>query len=310
MAREKRELVTLRFTGARFEDNGLDLDVLPELIAYKRLLIETAKEVWRRRNPERQRLPRGFDTSITIKFFTLKPGSTEVPLVREVDVPVAPQLPLVDGMDEIDEAAALLGEAIDSADRGQAAPVGLPSSVVPFFSSFGETLRDGETIFVKPARRAMTARYDPQVRRRVLDWIEPIYEDRVDLIGEVRGTDLDGLNFSIRLADGRKVRGPFTEDQERTVLDAIGAHESRHLHVRGIGEFLQTDGSLKRLVSVESITLVDTNGHAADFEEPDSLLKMVADISAAVPDEAWKAVPTDLSRNLDRYLYGRKRDDE
>jgi hypothetical protein len=44
---EKRryELVKQKFRGPRFEDHGLDVDVLPELIAYKKLLIETAKEI-------------------------------------------------------------------------------------------------------------------------------------------------------------------------------------------------------------------------------------------------------------------------
>src|SRR5471030_3204983 len=119
MPGEKRELATLRFTGARFDDHGLDLDVLPELVAYKKLLVETAKEVWRRRNPGRQRLPPRFEAGVSIKFFGLNAGSTAVPLMRDVDPPVAPPLPFEIVVDEIDEAAALLGEAIDCADRDQ-----------------------------------------------------------------------------------------------------------------------------------------------------------------------------------------------
>ena len=41
---ETRELTTLRFDGPRFEDHGLEIDVLPELIAYKKILLETTKE--------------------------------------------------------------------------------------------------------------------------------------------------------------------------------------------------------------------------------------------------------------------------
>lgn len=35
-----------------------------------------------------------------------------------------------------------------------------------------------------------------------------------------------------------------------------------------------------------------------------SLLNKIAEISAAVPDDAWAAVPSDLAHNLDHYLYG------
>jgi hypothetical protein len=50
MATEQRELATLQFSGPLFGDHGLDLDVLPDLLGYKRLAVATAKELWRARN--------------------------------------------------------------------------------------------------------------------------------------------------------------------------------------------------------------------------------------------------------------------
>ena len=212
MPREKRELATLRFTGSRFEDHGLELDVLPELTAYKKLLVETAKEIWRRRNPNRARLPRNFESRISIKFFRLMPGSTAVPLIREADVAATPSLPFDDIADEIDEAATVLGEAIDAADLGQPAPPELPSAVVPLFDGFGQSLREDEGILLSSARRPIPARYDGRVRDLILAWVEPVYEDQVDLIGEVRGTDLDGSTFAIRLDDDGRCAGRFNRN--------------------------------------------------------------------------------------------------
>ena len=77
------------------------------------------------------------------------------------------------------------------------------------------------------------------------------------------------------------------------------------MRVRGTGEFIQSDGSLKRFLIVEAITLVEPNGRGVDGDEPASLLAMVAEISARVPGAEWQTVPTDLARNLDHYLYGR-----
>ena len=35
-----------------------------------------------------------------------------------------------------------------------------------------------------------------------------------------------------------------------------------------------------------------------------SFLDMIDEIRAQVPDEEWKNLPTDLSKNIDHYLYG------
>jgi hypothetical protein len=94
MSKGNQELTTLSFVGPRFEDHGLELDVLSELIAYKRLLLETAKELWRRKHPDRERLPRGYEEQWEVKFYGLQEGSTAVPLMRTVDQPEG--LPLRD----------------------------------------------------------------------------------------------------------------------------------------------------------------------------------------------------------------------
>ena len=79
-------ITTQKFLGERFKDNGLDLDTLPELIAYKSILVETAKELWRARNPERRRLKKNFEDGLKLKFYRIDPGSTAVPIEREYEV--------------------------------------------------------------------------------------------------------------------------------------------------------------------------------------------------------------------------------
>jgi len=60
MSKKIYELVTHIFKGGRFDDHGLDVDVLPELIAYKNILVETAKEIWRRKNPGPSKIAKEF----------------------------------------------------------------------------------------------------------------------------------------------------------------------------------------------------------------------------------------------------------
>jgi hypothetical protein len=42
----------------------------------------------------------------------------------------------------------------------------------------------------------------------------------------------------------------------------------------------------------------------------DSFLSWIDEIRAQVPDEEWKKLPTDLSKNIDHYLYGCPKDEE
>ena len=129
--------------------------------------------------------------------------------------------------------------------------------------------------------------------------------DRIDLTGEVRGTDLDGLKFVLRLLDGRSITGRFEPGQESVVLQALGEHAHRHLHVIGEGEFSPEDGRLVEIVRLDRVALVEPN--AQPLATP-PIWERLAAIGAAVPAEAWDGVPSDLATNVDRYLYGNGKD--
>jgi hypothetical protein len=302
MDRGRRQVAVLRFGGPRFVDHGLDVDVLPELVAYKRLLQETAKEVWRRRNPKRQRLPWHFETVIALKFFELQPGSTGVPLYR-AELSVDNEEPLLPLEDEVGEAAVLLDDVMTAAVERQPIPKFFPRGIIPLFDQFGQTLRPDEFILIAPAIRPRAVRYDRNVRATLLGWAVERYTDVIDLVGEVRSTDLDGQRFSLRLSDDRKIPGRFRPDQEALILEALNDHASRRLRIVGSGEFSHENGALQQIASVDRIEVLPATGPTA-AEVP--IWERISRLGAAVPDEVWNAVPNDLSQNLHKYLYGRK----
>jgi hypothetical protein len=294
-----QELTTLRFAGARFEDGGLEIDVLPELVAYKKLLVETAKELWRQRNPERERLPKGFETAISIKFFELQPGSTVVPLRRQVADGLLPDIIV----DELDDAADLIEAGIDAVSRDQRLPDGFPKRVIPLFGELGATLAADEAICAKARRRSAEARYTHRVRERLVNWLEPTYEDLVNVVGEIRAADLDGRNFVLRLDDGRKVPGKFEVHQEALITDALRDHATRRLRIKGLGEFVRDGGGLKRIVRVDEVKALAVGEPEYD-PTAKPIWQIALELGATVPDEEWAKVPPDLSVNLDHYLYG------
>jgi hypothetical protein len=300
MESSRKQIAILRFEGPRFKDHGLDVDVLPELVAYKRLLQETAKEIWRRHHPGRQRLPKNFDAGISLKFFELQPGSTGVPLFREI---AGGQVPLPLFEHELDQAALVLEDAIAAAAATfKVAPSDLPQSVIPLFEQLGHTLRPDECIQISHGSGSAPVRYDQKVKYFIRLWLAHAYSDDLDLIGEVRGTDLDGQKFLLRLQDGRKIPGRFQSEQEPLILEALSDHLSRRLRIMGKGHFLQ-DGTLEQVIDVNRVELLPLEPEEIK-EQP--IWERIADLSEAMPPETWQSLPRDLAQNIDKYLYGRK----
>jgi hypothetical protein len=299
MAKTHYELVIHKFTGGRFDDSGLDVDVLPDLVAYKTILVETAKELWRRKHPERQRLPNNFEDSLSLKFYKIQPGSAGVPLMREVEDTgeLFPRLP-----DELDEAVEIVLDSIDAVSADRALPDALPKNIIPLFENYGKTLRLDEHIELKLAKRQAFTRYSSRERERLLQVVQGDYEDIVDLKGEIRAADLDGNNFTLKLADGTKVPGKFSPQQETVITDALREHANRWLHLKGSGEFL-AGGALKRIVSVNDLE-VQIAGDKPFDPSVRPIWEVIEEIGASVPANEWDKVPTDGAINLDHYLYG------
>jgi hypothetical protein len=125
----------------------------------------------------------------------------------------------------------------------------------------------------------------------------------IELTGEVRGTDLDSLRFSLRLADGRTISGNYEPEHERAVLEALGDHSNRRLRIIGVGQFAAGNGNVERILNVRQIELIGSDPQLPDHNP---IWERIAQSGAAVPTEAWTGVPLDLSANVDKYLYGAK----
>lgn len=292
-------LASLRFDGERFADNALDVDCVGELTAYKRLVMECAKELWRRAHPDSERLPKGFESGLTLRFSEVAPGSAVVPLRRVVTQMQAP----LDFGDEFDQAAGLIDDAIVAADGDELLPSALPRNVIPLFREFGRSLSESETLFVQSRHRAAAAPYTAKARQRLADWTEATYEDVVDATGEVNMANVRGGAFELTLLPGQpSVKGKFTEAQEAEVLNALQSHATTRLRVLGVGEFSQSDRQLRKLLRVDSVAAATTS-EPEFVEGTKPIWEILAELGASVSDEAWDKVPTDLAKRLDHYLY-------
>lgn len=296
------EMSTLRFDGERFNGHALDVECTQELIAYRNLVLECAKSLWRVKYPNRSNLPKGFEKGFRLQFNRLEDGSALVPLQRVRTADVQADLDLTD---EFDEAVGLIDQAIRAANDEDLLPVGLPSNVIPLFRDFGKTLRDDEVLFTRGRGSESEAPYTAKARQRLAEWIEPSYEDIVSVSGEVRMANVGLGRFALQVdcAGGQAViEGKFSPEDESKVLEALRQHRSARLQVKGLGEFGTSDRLLKRFSRIDQVDFVQEEIGYDESVAP--ICEQLNSIGQKAPSSAWETVPTDLSVRLDEIVYG------
>ncbi len=73
---------TLIFKGGRFQGAAMPLEALPELAAYRELVLAVAKAIWQGDHQERQRLPKGFERDFRLVMLGVTEGSTVPQIAR------------------------------------------------------------------------------------------------------------------------------------------------------------------------------------------------------------------------------------
>ncbi|MFH0988676.1 MAG: hypothetical protein V1799_01530 [bacterium] len=298
MAGKWIEIVELRLEGQRFEGHALTLDVLSELIEYQSLVTKTAVELYKRKHPERERIPRNFEQRTILRFTHIGDGSAVLPLEAYfedgVQLEVFEEEPVV-------EAVELTGRTIECLQQDSPLPENLPKNIIPLFGKLGSTLRENEKLHIHPSK-SKAVEYTPEVRARILKFAEKSFEDIVDIVGMVGAADVVHNSFQLYKGEGINFPVAFPVEAEETVTTALKEHRSKKLRVRGWGEF-NPDGTLKKIVRVDSLEETSDENQLS-IEAPsivDELLSLVADI----PEEEIKKLPKDFSSSHDKYLYNR-----
>ena len=299
-----RTMRELRFTGGRFEQHKgwLDIDILSELQTYKKLIIETAKEEWKRRNPERKNLPKGFEENIHLGFHEVCDGSCAVPIERLSEVDDAATETYRE--DEVDAAAEIIDQTLIAARDDMPFPERLSARIIPLFEEWGKTLAPNEGIDVA-GHNDKRPRFDTAIRACILHRKKDRYEDTVECVGEIRSVELktrEGGSFTILLENGESILGVFTNEQEASITEALQQHLQVRLNIVGVGEFAAS-GHLRKILRVDQLEELSIGETPFDPDAP-PIWETIAAIGRSIPEEAWDNVPTDLAANLHHYLYG------
>jgi hypothetical protein len=297
----KSPFVTLIFRGSRFGEAAMPLEALPELAAYRDLVLAVAKALFQGAHRDRQRLPKGFEASFRLVMDRVDAGSV-VPVVSRLSDD--PGMLFPPGPDLFDRARDVVERGIAAASDGATLPVELSKEILARFGAFGRTLRDEEEIVVAQPGKREGAVYNRAVRRGLVLRAQATYEDDVDLLGEVRAADKDAEGFVLRTADGRKfdVRTPPLFFP--LALRSLG--ESALVRVRGTGTY-NAEGQLVRVSMATDVSLAEEGDEQTRPGCPTPIEAQV-DSLAALPtgwyDDASPAYDAEALRWLSDLLKG------
>ena len=303
MSAKWKEVAQLRFKGERFRDHALDLSALTQLSQFQKLVAETAKALWRAKNPN-QKLPKHFEDRTRLCLRSIREGSAVAPLEVFIDEPEQKELWEPEPV-EVEEAIELACDVFDAANRAQALPENLPKNLVPEYLRLGDGLAEGEEVELSTPKRKTCSSVTLKSREHLVEFTESDHEGSVDITGTVLEADVRQRRFQLWLNDKHSVQVSFSEAQEEKVTTALKEHASLKVRVTGCGKISPSGRVLGvndvqdlNWIRLEEVQELDFDEHARPIED------VIADIVADVPKEEWAKLPKDLGENLDHYLYG------
>ena len=300
----ERPFREIAFVGGRFDDAAgfLDVDVLNELRVYRKIVVETAKDLWRQKSQDRRNLPSDFEKDLRLGISgEIGKGSVRVSIVRTSRVEEQQRLDL-DVSDMFDDAADLMEETLIALYEDKLFPKGITSRALREFEKWGKSLTDGESIVLgTPGSRGVA--FNAKIRARLTDRLPKPYFDTLDLTGEVRAADLrknkTGGSFKIKLDyHSDAVYGKFTDEQEAIITEALHSHDTVRLKFRALCEY-RSNGEMRRIAEIQDCEIV-----REETSDPASLLRIFDKIHKTTPESVWANLPTDGARNYKHYLYG------
>ncbi len=246
----KEPFIKPRFVGERFEQATLPVMVARDLAAYEELVIELAKHLYRKKNPDRIRVPRGFASEFSLHLdSTIQPGSAKPSLVAVVasSLLFAP-LPV-----EFHEARDLVNQVI-ATPSGHALPENFPASFYSYFNRIGRSLADSEFIEWQPESVSNKAVLDQGKRIQLVRTHRSTYEANIEEIGRVVTLDTIRPTGSLKRESGDIVPFTYSDPFLDDLRSALGV-EHIHVRLRGIGSF-DASNSLSSISEIEEIDLL------------------------------------------------------
>lgn len=241
----KEPFIQPRFVGARFEEHTLPLSAARDLAAYEELVIELAKHLFREKNQERERIPKGFASGFSLHLERVNDGSAKPAIVAMLAGALIHALPV-----EISEAKELVN-AVIATEAGHPLPAAFPKSFYSYFNRVGRSLELGDSIEWTPDAAVNRTVLTPEKRKRLVLAHRETYQAEVTIIGRVEELDTETKRGTLRGFANEAVIFDFEDPFFADLKDALG-NEALHVRIVGVGVFDVND-QLTSIVEIEQL---------------------------------------------------------
>lgn len=298
--------IRLRYVGRRFDGAKLPLDVLADLPAFRDLVVAYAKQLWRGMNADRQRLPKGFDRSLSFDLTAINDGSAIPCMSWDRDAAqnclpgFADELYLLVS-DAFEQVVSLVADAANDVF-----PKALPPEHVRALNRLGSSLRDDERIeFVGMTDKAGQVVYLDSARRKALiTKVRETYVSRFEGTGTLVGVfaPVDQPNGRITVNTPAYGSIDIAIERERAVSEfdgSIGAEVQFELEIE-----LDNADSYRSVVELHGLTLIDER-IAADLGRCKARLSEIHALVEGWDDEGAKAIDASAHSAAAAFLHKR-----
>lgn len=259
-----------RLTGARFEGHAIPLEFLQDLSVLEEMIVEVAKWLFLKDNPERKRSPRRFTDGIELKLTGINNGSAMPVIGLFID---STTLFPPENQVYFEKARDSIISAIAAAGQNQPVTGHLPEKSLTYFDRLGRSLREDEAIEFTSESHPAPARLTKETRRRLILSSAAVDEltEETSIRGAIPEADQERLTFQIQLIDGKRVRAPMAAQHFDTILDGFRDYKNgARILLQGIGRFNRSQ-QLQSIESVEHISILDPRDVPARLDEFRSL---------------------------------------
>lgn len=278
-----------KFTGARFDDHTLPVDVARDLAAYERLIVELAKHLYLQEHPERQRVPKGFEAGFRLDIERIDEGSTK-PMLALV---MAGALALQGGeRDYFERARDLVAECI--AAPVTALPEAFPKELLGYFNQFGRSLRADEALEL-PLQSGNPARLTQDKRKQLVLAADQVYERGISLNGYIEEVDFAKSSFRLKMVDNSPAVVIPMPDSFHNTARTYGGRERHQISVVGVGTYDSYE-RLQKVISIESLEVTKNYVISARLDEISQLQNGWFEGSGMAPN------PDSLSRFSEKLI--------
>lgn len=272
---EYTEFAHLRFRGGRFETAGVGMPVemLADLVAYRELLLNIAKAVYRQRNPTRKRIPKRFAEGLGLRLREVRVGSRTPVLERP-----APTGQLSLGTDEYAEAQGLIESVFGLAESIGDVPAGLPLSAFSPLRGFGRLLDPTESIEIyRPAEGdAPLARYDAKKRLALLGLMAGSELRPFESVVRIVGLQSEVQRVTFRIENGDIIDGLYEPELFDDIKAGVAPHGHGDRYLLQGTVLVDSDGTRRALDSIDLLEDIedDLRGFERANRELDNTLEL------------------------------------